>query len=226
MAATAHTAAAPVLAAEAEAIVEDAERRGPFRPDRLAPVRERLSGPTLARLFRLVDAGAVIMVAVVVASFSSELTPLQQPFGRVLPLLIGPMVGLWALASLGAYRFGQRESLVRHLTRMAGAAAVGGVAAFVVAMGDRDSGFVALYWTLLTLATLAVVHLWAWTTVRRWRREGRLTPNVIVVGATPNAARLIDTALESREVNVLGIFDDRLERAPSDLHGVPVLGDT
>jgi exopolysaccharide biosynthesis polyprenyl glycosylphosphotransferase len=37
---------------------------------------------------------------------------------------------------------------------------------------------------------------------------------------------LIETALKTREVAVLGVFDDRLGRAPKEIAGVPVLGDT
>jgi Undecaprenyl-phosphate glucose phosphotransferase len=53
-----------------------------------------------------------------------------------------------------------------------------------------------------------------------------LTPNIVVVGATGSAERLIKSMLASREANVLGVFDDRAARSPSALHGVPVLGDT
>ena len=61
---------------------------------------------------------------------------------------------------------------------------------------------------------------------RRWREEGRLTRNLIVVGATGNAERLIKALIETREANVQGVFADRLSRSPRDLMGVPVLGDT
>jgi exopolysaccharide biosynthesis polyprenyl glycosylphosphotransferase len=47
-----------------------------------------------------------------------------------------------------------------------------------------------------------------------------------VVGATQNARSLIAGALESGDVAVLGVFDDRRGRAPKDILGVPVLGDT
>jgi Undecaprenyl-phosphate glucose phosphotransferase len=65
-----------------------------------------------------------------------------------------------------------------------------------------------------------------WRAVDHGRREGRLTPNVVVVGATVNAERFIRTALATGDVNVLGVFDDRADRAPSQVLGVPVLGDT
>jgi Undecaprenyl-phosphate glucose phosphotransferase len=75
------------------------------------------------------------------------------------------------------------------------------------------------------LATLSA-HGGAWALVRRWRVQGRLTPNVVIVGATENAYRLISSALNTRDLAVLGVFDDRLDGAPETVHGVPVLGDT
>jgi Undecaprenyl-phosphate glucose phosphotransferase len=52
-----------------------------------------------------------------------------------------------------------------------------------------------------------------------------MTPNLVFVGATENARALIERALASGEVSVLGVFDDRRGRAPESIHGVPVLGD-
>jgi polysaccharide biosynthesis protein PslA len=48
---------------------------------------------------------------------------------------------------------------------------------------------------------------------------------VVLVGATANARRLLERNQSSGELNVLGIFDDRLSRAPSQIGGAPVLGD-
>ena len=51
-----------------------------------------------------------------------------------------------------------------------------------------------------------------------------LTPNIVLVGATRHAEALIREALKRRDLNVLGIFDDRLARSPAAVKGVPVLG--
>ena len=48
----------------------------------------------------------------------------------------------------------------------------------------------------------------------------------MIVGATPAAERLVAAALASRDVNILGIFDDRGSRSPRHIFGVPVLGKT
>ena len=57
------------------------------------------------------------------------------------------------------------------------------------------------------------------------RAGGRLTPNVVIVGATETAARLIARAIDAGDLAVLGIFDDRHDRAPAAILGVPILGD-
>jgi Undecaprenyl-phosphate glucose phosphotransferase len=61
--------------------------------------------------------------------------------------------------------------------------------------------------------------------VAGWRAKGALTPNIVLVGATRHAERLIRDALQRRDINVLGVFDDRLARSPDSVAGVPVLGD-
>ena len=207
--------------------VDPANRRGPFRPGRLAPVRERLSGPTLARLFRSVDMIAVVGAAFAAAVLQAPGGVLNQSFGAVLPLLVAPVAILWALVAARAYALSARESLPRHLARAAAASLFGGaVGAATAALASHGGLSGALAYAASALIAVTLAHAWAWGAVRRWRGQGRLTPNVVVVGATANAARLIESALSTREVNVLGIFDDRSTRSPTDLHGVPVLGDT
>jgi Undecaprenyl-phosphate glucose phosphotransferase len=73
---------------------------------------------------------------------------------------------------------------------------------------------------------LVVLHTLWWALVTRWRSQGWLTPNLVVVGATAHAEDLIELALARRDVNIIGIFDDRRERSPLAVSGVPVLGDT
>jgi Undecaprenyl-phosphate glucose phosphotransferase len=209
------------------AIAEGANRRGPFRPARLASVRERLSGPTLVRLFRGLDALVIVGLALMVAGFQAEGRILEATLSALAPLAAGAAVSLWATRLFQGYALGPRETLPRHLLRAAAAALCGGLTAIATGLAAGPSGQAgALDFAVLALAGLAASHGLAWSAVRHWRAQGRLTPNIVVVGATKNAARLIESALKSREANVLGIFDDRLERAPSEIHGVPVLGDT
>ncbi|MDB5439684.1 MAG: hfsE [Caulobacteraceae bacterium] len=71
---------------------------------------------------------------------------------------------------------------------------------------------------------LAGSQVACWMVLRHWRAQGRLTPNVVVVGATEEAKAFIRAALERRDIAVLGVFDDRA-RGVREVEGVPMLGD-
>src|SRR6185295_3337608 len=92
-------------------------------------------------------------------------------------------------------------------------------------VGDHGpSAKAALGWAAVGTGAMLVTHTAWWWRVHRWRMTGWLIPN-IVVGATEHAEALIAEALHRRNVNVVGVFDDRLSRAPAAVLGVPVLGD-
>ena len=104
-----------------EALAEGgAQRRGPFRPDTLAPVQARLSLAALVRLSRGLDIAAAVVGALVAAIAAGDTALLNRPLGQVLPLLIAPLASLWALKALGAYS-SAREALPRRLIRVGAA---------------------------------------------------------------------------------------------------------
>jgi Undecaprenyl-phosphate glucose phosphotransferase len=151
-----------------------------------------------------------------------------QPVGALWPAVVGAILSFLLLPAMGSYAFAKTETYAMAMVR--GVAAVGLVAAAMAAVQGVVGGVAglsaALRWTLLTLVTLDIARAASLATVRRWRAGGRLTPNILVVGATENAKRLVEGALETREVAVLGVFDDRSDRIAPTVHGVPVLGDT
>ena len=205
------------------------DRRGPLRPEQLSASRARIDGRSWERAFRIGDGALVLVLGLLVGSLSLHGGVLGATVWEVLPYGLGAAVLLWALKLSGAYRFQAREPLWRHLLRIvaAFAAATVVVAALVSRAPFTAAGDAQLYlWLGLSFSALYLAHmLWRWL-VSRWRLQGRLTRNLIVVGATSNAERLIKALIETREANVLGVFDDRLARAPREVMGVPVLGDT
>jgi len=80
--------------------------------------------------------------------------------------------------------------------------------------------FVSAYLLLLTTRGAFSVLL------HRWRLQGRLTHDVVVVGAGEFGARLIQYLNQQRGggIRVLGLFDDRKTRVPQSVGGYPVLG--
>jgi Undecaprenyl-phosphate glucose phosphotransferase len=204
------------------------ERRGPLRPDRLAPARTRFDGRTAERGFRIVDGAIVGTLAAVLFGLLRGTTLLNVSLTTLAPLLAGVVTLIWSLDAVGAYGFAARERLSDHLVRtslaFAPPAAVLGL--WLALGGAWTQAAPAGAWLALAFASLYLAHAGWWTMVSHWRRQGRLTPNLVVVGATDHAERLIRQLMETREAHVLGVFDDRLDRAPDSICGVPVLGDT
>jgi Undecaprenyl-phosphate glucose phosphotransferase len=202
------------------------ERRGPMRPAALSPARSRLTGWMLGAIFRAADVAALGLVAVAgsVVFSGGALTA-----ASLAPFVVGALILIWSLASLRAYDFAPRERLAAHLTRLAAGFGLAALGLALLLAGFRPATLSAHPfgpWFLASFVLLSALHALWWAIVRRWRAAGRLTPNIMVVGATANAERLIKAALQSGEAAVLGVFDDRAERISPHVAGVPVLGDT
>jgi Undecaprenyl-phosphate glucose phosphotransferase len=195
------------------------DRRGPLRPAQLQSVRTRVSGPGLARIFQFGDAVALGLASLVGGRFLDMPQPMW--FGA-------PVLAVALLVATGAYAMNPREAAWRRFGRVLVAAAGSGGAAGMLC-GLVEPAFPAIgsaIWALAAGAALVISHL-IWTLVlRSLRGRGLLTPNLVIVGATPAADRLIRRAMKTRDVNILGVFDDRKERVAPRLHGVPVLGRT
>ena len=205
------------------------DRRGPMRPLALTPVRKRLAGWTLGVIFRLADAAALAAIALAAASAAPRpWPPTPWPPIALAPFAAGASIVAWGLWAAHAYDFSPRESLARHLARVGGGFLLAALALAALFAGFRPAATDTRHffaWISASLAILPALHSLWWLTVRGWRRTGRLTPNFVVVGATANAASLVDAALASGEAAVLGVFDDRTSRAPNRLGGVALLGD-
>jgi Undecaprenyl-phosphate glucose phosphotransferase len=81
-------------------------------------------------------------------------------------------------------------------------------------------------WVASASVALTATHI-AWgAIISNLRGKGLLTPNLIIVGGTQAAQRLIRRAMKTRDVNILGVFDDRQDRVGPEVAGVPVLGKT
>ncbi|MEL6567603.1 MAG: exopolysaccharide biosynthesis polyprenyl glycosylphosphotransferase [Pseudomonadota bacterium] len=170
---------------------------------------------------RGVDAFLTTLVCIAIlelrgtAFFSATVTSL-------LPYILAGSAALGAIALSGAWRTEYRMVHPWSCMRvsMALAATILPVALADYVLGVPQIGVTAAaLWAVLSLAhvlySLVIYHL---------TKAGRLSENVVIVGATENARRLIARNEDSRALNIVGVFDDRLARAPTDIAGVPVLG--
>jgi exopolysaccharide biosynthesis polyprenyl glycosylphosphotransferase len=203
-------------------------RRGPFRPRTLVSTRARRSALLELQFLELAD-GLVLLAAAIAAmvlGLSGRL--LGAPLSQAAPLAVAALGARLALGQFGLYRSRVGDTWRGRMARVGialglavcGAAAVADLAGSLAAVRPALAIFAGL-----ALAALALLHTVAALEFRRWRADGRLVPNVVIVGATADTGRLIDAALARREINILGVFDDRLARSPDAVCGVPVLGD-
>ena len=199
--------------------------RGPLRPVALASTRTRISSAAATRMFALLDAGVVVGCIIVVESFRHG-GLWGMTFADVAPVLFGSWLILATLGAANVHAFGPRRGLAGHLLKIAGVVLCALLAACLVALANRSQIFKVFEWGAVTATGLLASHTVWWSQARAWRAAGRMTPNIVVVGATANARKLIQSCLETRDVAVLGVFDDRLGRSPGAVDGVPVLGDT
>jgi Undecaprenyl-phosphate glucose phosphotransferase len=204
------------------------DRRGPFRPQTLAPARLRMRGKSAARAFRLVDLTVLLGFAAYVCAVTTPGGLASARFADAGAFVLMSAFAVGAAALLHGYDFGPREGFIRHLVRIAAALGLAGIVlvAAISLLGPIESDEALGQWFQIAVGALLALHGVWWLMVDRWRRQGRLSPNVVIVGANANAEKVIAAALKSGEIAILGIFDDRLARAPRDILGVPVLGDT
>lgn len=196
-------------------------QRGALRPPRLASARARLNGKTVSLWVRMTDLGVVIGMAAAAALYASP---------HAARVVLGAAVfAILMLHAFEAYRFQAKEGLARHLYGVLGAMGASSLATMATGRllypaAEIDGPVVT--WSMQVAAFAFVSHLTWFLVIRKLRRSGLLTPNLVIVGATPAAERLIRAAVATREAHILGVFDDRKSRAPRNLFGVPLLGGT
>ena len=141
--------------------------------------------------------------------------------------LAGTISFFTALFLVKAHQFSPVETYGQHMKKiLLGAAAALGVwlsAALVFKPDTFLPDFLAIAGILAT-GTLLLLHSLYFSFIKRQHKTGALIPTIIMLGATEAARRLIEENARTRELNILAIFDERLSRAPHNIHGVPVVG--
>jgi Undecaprenyl-phosphate glucose phosphotransferase len=81
---------------------------------------------------------------------------------------------------------------------------------------------------VIVFATLAIAgeRLLGYGLLNRWQAAGHLSAKVVVFGADTIGQRLVKVVREeyADKVDIVGIFDDRAQRTPAQIQGVPVEG--
>lgn len=141
--------------------------------------------------------------------------------------ILGTAMFIGTLLMSSAHRFHPAESYTAHMKKVFFAAfsALGAwLGTAFLLKPDTFLPDALAFAGLLAAATLFLLHSLYYIQVRRLHEKRALAPTIIMLGATESARRIIEENARSRELNIKAIFDDRLSRAPRDIHGVPVVG--
>ena len=100
------------------------------------------------------------------------------------------------------------------------------VVGFALKISSDFSRLWVAVWFTVALAGMAGVRGVLCFRARRWVAQGRLSRNIAVVGGSEHGSRLIASLARAGDegVNVIGIFDDRGDRVPSQVGGVARVG--
>ena len=141
--------------------------------------------------------------------------------------VLGSAIFITMLFANRAHRFAAAETLGQHM-RTVMIAAFGALGLWLtVALIIKPDTFLPDTLAKAGLgatATLFILHGLYHTQIKRLHLRGALAPTIVMLGATESARRLIEENAKTRELNILAIFDERLARAPHNIHGVPVIG--
>ncbi len=81
-------------------------------------------------------------------------------------------------------------------------------------------------WFVLSFGGLIVVRMLLLMLLHRWQKRGWLTRNLVIIGAGETGQRLVRHLVENADpgMRLLGLFDDRHTRVPTEIAGYEVLG--
>ena len=169
-----------------------------------------------------------IMVIITIAVWNGYIG--ENNRGVVAPLAaaaLGVAVFITMLFSNKAHRFPPAETFFQHMRTVLFAAFSALGIWLTIALIIKPDTFLPDTLAkagLAATAALFALHTIYYTHIRRLHLRAALAPKIVMLGATESARRLIEQNAVTRELNILAIFDERLTRAPHNIHGVPVVG--
>ncbi len=189
------------------------------------PKRFPIDRSGLRWLFRTIDV-VVSLLAVFLTSMSFGPDLLESSLRISLPYALAPFAAFIGMRISGGYWLAYDERASTHMTRTLWGASLGCAAILAFAWVFKLGGDLSLLWHVISimLLALAALHAHYIAIVKALTRAGKLSDNVVIVGATNAATNLVRKNGNLQEFNILGVFDDRIGRVPSTVGSVPVLG--
>lgn len=219
---------------EGQNVKANNQRKNDRRRQRLTtsdvPVPRKLVNVKALRFcFRALDVIAVTaLIALTIGTMSGYVgtngKPIIAPFAAS---ALGALFFLASLFGLQAHKFAAKETFPQHMKTVLQASFIALGLWLTTALILKPITFkpdILATSGLLATGVILTLHAFYYVFARQLHKKGALTPTIVMLGATESARRLIEENARSRELNILAIFDERLTRAPLNIHGVPVVG--
>ena len=213
---------------ETRPVIADAAglARAHLRAQARAP-QNRIHRRATGQVFQAIDLVAALLFGFAGLATLNGLVGSSLPVNYALPLLLFSILTPLGLALGGIYRIEPSENPAYRVLRAFIAVGLSGAAAALLARFTAPEVASVLASAIaVNVLALTLLHMIYAGFIHHWGRAGRLARNVVVVGATPNARKLILSNQSNAVINVVGVFDDRRARSPAQLAGAPYLGDT
>jgi Undecaprenyl-phosphate glucose phosphotransferase len=189
------------------------------------------SGPTISEIITsrlMIGYDALAMLGAGVAALRWDAQGVDWRLGGLV-VLLGAVLGTNFLHLAGAHRFAQFGRLDQALAR----ALLGWLLTLATLLTAThvfdpitaaDGPWIAL-WFAGGAALLGGSRVLLWRQMKHWERAGRLGEVVAIVGAGPVAQRLLrDLNAHHTKLRIVGVYDDKAARLPSQCMGHPIRG--
>ena len=192
-----------------------------------------MSITVLKGLVRLANVAAVFfsgILAYQIYGLPDVPTARWEQYGLLMGL--GSLIAANSFELFGLYRFDALEDLRGRSRELFLAFSTTFSALLLIIFLSKTSDQFSRVWIVLWyfLGLLILLSIWHFflKLIRRGLDEGRLVQNVVVLGAGPCGTRLVEQLThypeQTRQVRILGIFDDRVHRVPKEVENVRRLG--
>ena len=190
----------------------------------------RLSPIVLSGFMAMLEGALTLATGLIMYSFYLG-DPAGEDFQRyTLAILLTTQIQLVGFAGTRLYRLDSFRRPLRLAARIFVTWTAVFIAlmvlAFLTKMGADFSRVWLAGWFASGFAAIMVSRAAVSIVVRHWTRAGRLERRVVIIGADERGAKLIDAlnASSDSDIRIIGIFDDRTDRAQNCVPGYPVLG--
>lgn len=193
----------------------------------------RLYRSAFGRGVEVIDLVVIMFVVAIVLKILTQDRLLASSLAASLPVGFAGLALWWTLRENDLYNFPARPNPLKRAIKTLGAIALalpfgviaGGMAAFTAGRPVIEGCYEASLLIVAAGVCIVFLHFLAAVLVGALSAAGLFSLNIVIVGATKAAEKLVADAQLSGDLNILGIFDDRLSRAPNQIGGVQVIGD-